>query len=241
MRIPAALLLAASLALALVPPARAQAAAPPAGTRAELQARLAALPAGDPMAAALAQRLRDGDFHPGDQIGITVDGETALTGTFTVGEGRVVALPQAGDLALAGVLRSELEAAVRAQVARYVRDPVVHARALVRVGVMGQVRAPGWYTLPAGSLLSDALMAAGGPLPTARLQNTTVERVSERVWTAPQVRQALAEGRTLDQLDIRSGDQLMVPADRGGRGAAVLRILGAIPAAALAIAGVSKL
>lgn len=241
MRIPVAVVLFASLAMAHPSPVRAQAAGPLVGTRAELQARLAALPAGDPAAAALSQRLRDGDFHPGDQISITVDGEPTLTATFTVGAGRLVTLPQAGDLALAGVLRSELDSAVRAQVARYLRDPVVHARALVRVGVMGQVRAPGWYVLPAESLLSDVMMAAGGPLPTARPENATVERASVRVWSAPQVRQALAEGRTLDQLDIRAGDQLMVPADRGGRGAALLRILGVIPAAALAIAGVSKL
>ncbi|HET7228563.1 MAG TPA: polysaccharide biosynthesis/export family protein [Longimicrobium sp.] len=232
---------AASICVAATAPARAQQALAPQSTRAELEALAQRLGDADPAAAAIRQRLRDGDFQPGDQVSLTVDGETALTGTFTVGPGRLIPLPQAGDLALAGVLRSELEAAARAHVARYLRDPVVHARALVRIGVLGQVGKPGYYVLPAESLLSDVLMAAGGPLPTARLDAATVNRVSTRMWNGAQVHQALAAGLTLDQLGIRPGDELVVPQRGGGRGAAVLRVLTAVPAAALAITGFGKL
>ncbi|MFL5537966.1 MAG: polysaccharide biosynthesis/export family protein [Longimicrobiaceae bacterium] len=230
----------AALCLAAAPAARAQQGLAPQSTRAELEALAERLGAADPTAAALRQRLADGDFRPGDQVSITVDGEAALTGTFTVGAARTVALPQAGDLSLAGVLRSELEPAVRAQVSRYLRDPVVHARALVRIGVMGQVRSPGYYVLPAEALLSDVLMAAGGPLPTAKLDAASVDRAATRIWSGPQVRQALAGGLTLDQLGLRAGDELVVPADRGGRAAAVLRVLGIVPAIALGITGIAK-
>jgi protein involved in polysaccharide export with SLBB domain len=234
-------LAALALLLAAAQTARAQQALAPQSTRAELEALAQHLGDADPTTAAIRQRLRDGDFQPGDQVSITVEGETALTGTFTVGAGRLVTLPQAGDLSLNGVLRSELEPAVRAHVARYLRDPVVHAKALVRIGVLGQVRAPGYYVLPAEALLSDVLMAAGGPLPTAKLDRATLNRASARIWGGAQVRQALAGGMTLDQLGLRPGDEMVVPADRGGAGAGILRALGVIPAAALAITGFGKL
>jgi protein involved in polysaccharide export with SLBB domain len=238
---PAALLL-----LALSTPVAAQEGLQP--TRAELQALLARLEAGeaprggDPaaQAAVVRQRLREGDFNPGDQVGLVVEGETTLTGTFTVGPGRTLALPQTGSVTLDGVLRAELDSVLRVHVARYLRDPVVRARALVRVGVTGQVRSPGYYVLPAEALLSDVLMAAGGPLPNARMASARIERGSQRIWDGKGVRQALSAGWTLDQLSLRAGDALVVPNDGGGWSGTVLRAAALIPALVLAVVTVAR-
>ncbi|HEX8242680.1 MAG TPA: polysaccharide biosynthesis/export family protein, partial [Longimicrobium sp.] len=79
-------------------------------------------------AEAIRARLREGDVQAGDQIALIVEGQQALTDTFTVRAPGVIFLPQIGDVSVAGLLRSEIEGRLREQIARYVRDPVVRAR-----------------------------------------------------------------------------------------------------------------
>src|SRR5260370_853313 len=59
--------------------------------------------------------------------------------------------------------------------------------------------------------LSDALTAAGGPTQDAKLDKVRVERVGKRVLEGKELRLAFAEGRTLDEMQLRSGDQFVVP------------------------------
>src|SRR5262245_10052097 len=59
-------------------------------------------------AAAVRERLELGDFQAGDRILLQVDGEPALSDTFTVTAGPVVTLPVTGAIRLRGVLRAEL-------------------------------------------------------------------------------------------------------------------------------------
>jgi polysaccharide export outer membrane protein len=208
-------------------------------TRAGLQAALSSLEAAGATGAGEAEliraRLRDGDFQVGDQLGVTVEGEQALTATFTVGAGRVLVLPGLGEVSLAGVLRSEAEAKLTADLRRYLREPVVHVHPLVRLAVIGQVRQPGYYVLAADALVSDAIMAAGGPLPTAKLAAARIERGPQRIWEGRALQQAIAQGRTLDQMSLRAGDQVSVPNDSGSRGAAAMRAALAVPGAILAL------
>lgn len=189
-------------------------------------------------AGVIRRRLQGGDFQPGDQVALEVEGEQALTATFTVLPGPMLALPGIGNIPLTGVLRTELQDHMRAQLGRYLRDPVVRARAMVRIAVTGQVRNPGFFTVPSEALLSDVIMTAGGPLPTAKLASARVDRGGRRVWEGAALREALAQGLTLDQMNLRAGDELHVPLDGGGRGSAVLRAASVIPGAVLAVVGV---
>lgn len=167
-------------------------------------------------AAHIRTRLADGDFQVGDRISLTVEGEAALTDTFTVREGRVLRLPALGDLTLAGVLRSELENHVRAMLGQYIKNPVVRTRSLIRLSLLGEVGKPGYYVVPTDMVLSDALMLAGGPNREANLPQIRVERGGQRVWGDSALAGAIAQGRTLDQLGLRAGDQVVVPKKRGG-------------------------
>jgi protein involved in polysaccharide export with SLBB domain len=123
----------------------------------------------------------------------------------------MIVLPEIGSIPLAGVLRSELQAHLATQIARFIRDPVVHARSLVRIEIMGAVGSPGFYTVPSDMLVSDALMLAGGPQASAQLDKTRIERGDEVIWEAEDLREAVIEGRTLDQLSVRAGDGIFVP------------------------------
>lgn len=165
-------------------------------------------------AALIRQRLSEGDLRVGDRIDLIVEGHANLTNTFTVVAGRIVVLPGLAqtptEVPLEGVLRSELQTHMQKFIERFIRNPVVHARSLVRLEIMGSVGAPGFYMLPSDMLVSEALMAAGGVSGAGDLDRIRVERAGEVIWDREQVRDAIREGRTLDQLSINAGDAIFV-------------------------------
>ena len=179
-------------------------------------------------AAAIHARLTDGDFQQGDRILLTVEGEPQLpdrpvavqqprtierqlSDTFTVGAGRELVLPVLGSISLHGVLRAELQPYLTQEIARFVKDPVVHAKALIRVSVAGAVAKPGFYFVPTDAALSDALTAAGGPTQDAKLDKVRIERAGKRILQGDELRLAFTEGRTVDAMNLRAGDRFVVP------------------------------
>lgn len=162
------------------------------------------------------ERLEQGDFQVGDRIVLYVRGEPEMSDTLTVEPQQVVMLHEIGAISLQGVLRAELEEHMRTELARYVRDPQVTAESLIRVAILGAVGRPGFFVLPASMLLEDALMAAGGPSGNANLEKINVLRGDEVVWDGEELQQAMIDGRTLDQLNLRAGDQVDVPEERSG-------------------------
>jgi protein involved in polysaccharide export with SLBB domain len=156
------------------------------------------------------ERLAAGDFRVGDRIALTVEREVALTDTFTVAEGAEVILPTLGAVSLRGVLHAEAEQHLRTEIARFVREPVVRVQTFVRVAVTGAVAQTGFYVVLTQQPLTEVLTAAGGVSPQAQLSDLTVRRDNETVIDGETIQRAIAEGRTVDQLGIRSGDQIVV-------------------------------
>lgn len=173
------------------------------------------------------QRLEEGDFQVGDQVELIVEGEPSLSSTFVVRPGKVLTLPAIGDVPMEGVMRSQLEAHLKEHLGRYIKRPMIVARTSIRVAITGEVRQPGYYVVPAESLLSDAIMVAGGPLPTGSLFDLRIERGNNRVWGGGPLQQAIVEGRTLDQMSLRAGDRIVVPAHATDRASSALRMASA--------------
>lgn len=164
-----------------------------------------------------AQELALGEaLRPGDRILLQVEGEAQLSDTFTVAPGPVLPLPGIGDIPLAGVRRADLEQHLTRELARFLRNPVVHARALIRVAILGEVVRPGFYAVPVELVLADAVMLAGGATRDARLDALRVERGDTLLLTRESLSRALGTGRTLDQLGLRAGDRIVVPRRRDG-------------------------
>jgi protein involved in polysaccharide export with SLBB domain len=163
-------------------------------------------------------RLDQGDFRPGDRIILDVQGETALTDTFTVGRALELRLPPptTGSLSLSGVLRSELEEKLTTHVARFLRNPVVRARSTVRVAVQGEVRNAGFYGVPSDAAVTDAVMAAGGFTPTADVRKFKIVRGGRTILEGNDLQAVIAARTTLDDAGIRDGDQFVVPKARVG-------------------------
>ena len=161
-------------------------------------------------AATIRARLRDGDFDVGDRILLSVRGDSTISDTVTVRAGRMIRLANIPDISLAGVLRSELQDYLTTQLARYIKHPDVQTTSLVRVAVMGSVAKPGFYQLPADLALADAIMIAGGPTTTADVDRTQVKRGADVIYSSQLLGQEVAKGATLDQLNIRPGDQILI-------------------------------
>jgi len=155
-------------------------------------------------------RLASGDFQVGDRIALVVEREAALSDTFLVEQGPAIQLPTTGRISLAGVLRSEAEDHLRTEIARYVRDPTVRARTLIRITVTGEVGQPGFYAVPSEALITDVLVQAGQVSPVADLGEIRIERAGRVFWDNTALGPEIIEGRTLDQLGVRAGDRLVV-------------------------------
>lgn len=255
----------AAIALALVAipaglaaqsPVRPQAMA----TRAELEALAASLESGSTPAGrsqvwargnaqAIRARLASGDFRPGDRVFVsiaTIDGPETHThapasdpnvaDTVTVAPGNVLRLRAVGDVALNGLLRSELQGAVEAAVARLYRNATVRTEPLIRIAVLEGVEQPGYYDVSSNLVLSDLVMRAGGPSARAELDRITIQRRGGQLYSAARARAALQQQLTLDQLDIQTGDVMVVPLKRSRGLLQMAQIAASIATITLAIA-----
>ena len=179
---------------------------------------------------AVASRTGGSAIRPGDRIVLAVSDEPSLTDTFTVSAGPAITLPLIGVVSLAGVSRDALQSHLAGVLARVIRDPVVTARTLVRLAVLGEVARPGYFAVPADALLSDAITLAGGPTGNAEMRKLTLTRQGAMLQRDEQLRQSIAQGRTIDDLGIAAGDELMVPRRHDGeRTARIIGLLVGIP------------
>lgn len=198
-------------------------------------AALCGVPASRPAAA----QASAGEFQVGDRVLLRVEGDSLLTDTFTVIDGPALRLPVIGDISLAGVRRADLEAHLVRELSRYLKAPVVRARALIRLSVLGEVVRPGFYAVATDLVVADALMLAGGPTLNARVDKLRIQRGDQRLWTGDRLQAAVAEGATVDALGLRAGDQIVVP--RGRDTDATVRLLSVLISIPIAIYGIKEL
>jgi polysaccharide biosynthesis/export protein len=147
-------------------------------------------------------------LQPGDVIRLRIWREPDLSGEFALDRDGVVVLPRIGAITAAQYTPQQLEALLRGEYARYLRNPSIEIVLLRRINILGAVRAPGLYPLDPTMTLTDALALAGGVLPDGRQDQVQVFRGEHRLVT-----QVTGQMR-IEDLGIRSGDQLYVPERR---------------------------
>jgi protein involved in polysaccharide export with SLBB domain len=173
-------------------------------------------------------------FRPGDRVLLSVEGEPALSDTFTVDSRLRLTLPAVGEIPLEGIPRPDIQGYLATTLGRYLREPVVTARALVRIAIAGEVLRPGFYAVPTDLVLSDAIMVAGGATADAVLRDMRVERGHQQLLSAKALGDAVSRGYTLDQIGLEAGDRIVVPRRSGGI-ERLLPVLLAVPAAIYAL------
>lgn len=168
-------------------------------------------------AAAVRDRLKTGDFYPGDRLVVDLfGGEEPFRDTVSVRAGQEVVIQTFPAFSLRGVLRSEADSALTAQVKRYIQRPTVRTQPLVRLLVTGAVGRPGFVTVRGDAAVSDVVTAAGGLTNAARLPRSKVRRGTETLVDRDSLSLVFRSGMTLDQADIRAGDELAIDEKKPG-------------------------
>ena len=210
-------------------------------TRADLERQAAT--AGPAEAAAIRERLRDGDFRVGDRIVISTRPGSmlpqgmpeVLNDTLVVREGRTIRIPNVADFSLAGILRSEIEERLNAHLQGYLRNVNVRVETLVQANLSGPVGRPGFTVLAPDMLLTDAIMAGGGIAQNADVNRTVIKRNGETIIDSDSIRVAIQRGATLDQIDFQTNDQIVVGEERNINWRTILGIVSAVGSAAWVI------
>ena len=192
-----------------------------------------------PLAGQSAPQAPQGDFEQGDQILLEVEGDTQFTRSFSVGPGPALTLPVIGAIQLKGVRRADVETYLSRQLGRYVKNPVVHAKVMVRLGVLGEVEHPGFYTVFSGAVVSDALMAAGGPTKDANFTGARIERDGQGLFVGSGFQDAFTRGLTIEGMGLRTGDRIVVP--RRNDTERTIRMVGILLSIPIAILGIRQL
>jgi protein involved in polysaccharide export with SLBB domain len=161
-------------------------------------------------AAAIRQRLRDGDLQVGDRVVVTIVSDAVHRDTIVVRSERSLELPGMIIVPVAGVLRSELKERVSTEVMKYVKAQKIDVTPLTRVGVFGAVARPGYFAFPSDIPVTDAIMGAGGPTGSADVERSIVRRRNQQYRSAGETSKAIAGGLTLDQFGLAAGDELVV-------------------------------
>src|SRR5438445_5090079 len=131
--------------------------------------------------------------------------------TLSLHDALPISLPEIGEIPLIGVRRSDVEAYLGRELARYLKDPAVHAKALIRLSIMGDVDRPGFYFVPADAVLADALMQAGGLTRDAKVLGMRIERGGKPLLEGDSLPLAFARGLTVEQAGLRDDDRFVVP------------------------------
>ena len=204
-------------------------------TRRELDSVATALESAGKSAEAvqIRDRLKVGDFYPGDRLVVELfGGEEPFRDTVSVRAGQEVVVATMPSFNLKGVLRSEADSALVAQIRRYIQRPVVRTQPLVRLLVTGAVGRPGFVTLRGDAAVSDVVTSAGGLTSMARVAKSKVKRGADVLVDKDSLSIVFRSGMTLDQADIRAGDELVIdekkPSNIQGMVWAISGVLGVV-------------
>jgi protein involved in polysaccharide export with SLBB domain len=132
------------------------------------------------------------------------------------------------DIPMQGVLRSEAQSHITAALSKQLRDPQVQVQTNIRLTISGSVSRPGFYQVPADIMPTDAIMVlAGGFGGTADPNRTVIRRQGREIWSPEAFQDALLRGMTLDQLNLRTNDEIVVQTKSQTSWQTIVGVLGA--------------
>jgi len=154
-----------------------------------------------------------GVLRPGDAVKIAVFRDTELTGEYLIDSRGQLQIPGLGVIQAAGLDPDQLKTSIRqALIQLGTTNPQISVQPLVRVSVLGEVRAPALYPVDPGISLIQLLTIAGGPTPNANLRRTRVVREG-RVFEVD-LESALT-GSASGRVVLYSNDVVVVPKKTG--------------------------
>jgi protein involved in polysaccharide export with SLBB domain len=147
-------------------------------------------------------------LSPGDIVRIQVWGQEAYSGQFQVDERGLLQYPMIGEIDTRNLTVAQLRDRVREGMEAIFNRPFVTVTPLFRMAVFGEVVRPGLYTVDPTLSVVDVVAMAGGTNRSGDLNRIRLLRAGE------ERRLSFAEesirGRTLQEIGVRSGDQIVV-------------------------------
>ena len=160
----------------------------------------------------------------GDTIQLTVVNVPEFSGQQQIGSDGSILLPVVGRVGIAGLSVPEAEAAIARRLSRELRRPRILLNVLksrpLRIGIAGEIKQPGFYTLSAAEAIqapsiAQAIQAAGGVTLSANLQQIEIRR-RDRTKGVQRIKVNLFElaqsGDLAQNLTLRDGDSIYIPA-----------------------------
>lgn len=150
---------------------------------------------------------------PGDQLIIDVFGDTQRSDQLTVSPDGDVNVPEYGPVHVAGLTVSAAQAKVRSSLGTYyassdIRVTVGQTRTIL-VNVMGEVKAPGTYSLSSFATVFHALYMAGGISDLGTLRSIKVYRQGRQI-SSVDVYEFILNGRLAGNVRLQDNDVVQV-------------------------------
>ncbi len=153
----------------------------------------------------------------GDRILVSVPQRPDLNRSLEVQQNGNITLPLAGDIAVSGLTAAEIQIKIFQALKDFYPsitgvEVTITETLSQTIYVIGQVGAPGKYSFATAPNLWEAIREAGGPLPTASLDNVRIvkDRSKGGGSSVFNVQIALEKGH-VDQLpDVEGGDTVII-------------------------------
>ncbi|MDP2647141.1 MAG: SLBB domain-containing protein, partial [Desulfobacterales bacterium] len=150
---------------------------------------------------------------PGDEIRVLMWGRLDAEYSLEVDNEGVINFPKIGTLVVAGMTFEEVKKLIRQKAEAitgvYVNVSMGRLRTM-QVFLLGEVKAPGVYTISALATVANALLYSGGPTRLGSLRNVQLKRQG-RVVSVIDLYDFLMKGDTADDIRLMPGDVIFVP------------------------------
>lgn len=180
-----------------------------------------------------APRIRTNTYYylgGGDNIRVDMYDLPQFSGEYQIPAGGVIQMPIIGNLSVEGLTLEQAAKVITKAYARIIKRPLVtislQAARPLNIWLSGEINRPGSYSLPLASgggtrpsvqfpTLPQALEKAGGILATADIRRVIVRRrlqgnievsITYNLWDY------LQTGQTTQDITLRDGDRILVPA-----------------------------
>lgn len=150
---------------------------------------------------------------PGDQLIIDIYGASQETHTLTVSPDGDVTIPEYGPVHVSGLTVSAAQSRIRSRLGSYFESSDIKASLgqtrTIMVNVMGEVKAPGTYTLSAFATVFHALYMAGGVSDLGTLRNIKVFRQGRQI-SVVDIYEFILNGRLAGNVRLQDNDVIQV-------------------------------
>ncbi|MBW4057008.1 MAG: polysaccharide biosynthesis protein, partial [Proteobacteria bacterium] len=150
----------------------------------------------------------------GDRIVLTLWGSVEGSYELEINRSGEIVLPKVGTVTVAGVPFGQLPALLKARLSTVFRDFQLNVTMgklrLIKVYLVGEVSAPGDYSISSLSTLINALSAAGGPTRNGSLRSIAIMRAGKVAETVDLYDFFLKGDKSRD-IRLQPGDTIFVP------------------------------